>query len=201
MQVLGAQRAFHASLRLRFATLLAIALMSCADLGYSAATAAEAQSLEHLLDQCAKRIRDGGGEWVECQASFGTDQEGRRVLEGRTAGLVQGALCSGPIRVQRKVLIDALKHDGDLRVGEHDLECELMTGMAQRYAVTLTLAPIVTFRGGSVADIRVGLKAVAPLSELLTVPLAELLDTDAVREQLARYLDALLQRAFPEGLR
>lgn len=189
------------ALRLRLAAVCAVAALDCVDTGHSPVAAAEGQSSERLEEQCAKRIRDGSGEWIECQASFGADEEGRLLLEANTAGLLQDALCSGPIRVQRKALVNAMKSDGDLQMGEHHLQCDLVTGMAQTYAVTLTFAPIVAFRGGSVADIRIGLKALQPLPQFLTVPVAELLDTDIVRQKFARHLDALLQRAFPEGPR
>src|SRR5262245_35243296 len=141
MSTLSAECPPRASLAHWFAV-CAAALMAVAVVGHGNAAAADAPTDEQLEHQCAQQLRDAHATWIECAARFGTDEAGRRLLESSTVGLLQSALCSGPIRVQREALVKAIKDDGDLRVDEHRLQCELVTAAAQRYSVTLTLAPV-----------------------------------------------------------
>jgi hypothetical protein len=76
--------------------------------------------------------------------------------------------------------------------------CIFETNADTRTPVTVTLAPKVSFQGGKVTDVSPQIRKITDFPELLTMPLRAAAESEVVRRQLAKAVNALLERAFTQ---
>jgi hypothetical protein len=144
-------------------------------------------------DPCLAQLRSSQSKWVECDAQFETDDAAQAELSRQTFDVLQNARCGGRIRVLRSALISALITNGVLQLDPHEILCSVATSGGSEQQVTLTVAPKVSFAAGRIADISPGLIRIANLPDLLVGPLRSAAESEFVRGQLTRGLNAYLE--------
>jgi hypothetical protein len=166
-------------------------------LAMPAALAAEAlRTAATSGDPCLAQLRGGPSKWVECDAQFETDPAAQAELSRQTFDMLQNARCGGRIRVLRSALMSALITNGTLQLDPHEILCSVATSGGSKQQLTLTVAPKVSFSGGRIADVSPGLIGIANLPDLLVGPLRSAAESEFVRGQLTRGLNAYLENVL-----
>jgi hypothetical protein len=145
---------------------------------------------------CVEQLRGATSEWIECDGAFEPDAAGRADLSRMTFDFVTDAKCGGKLRVRRKELVDARTDGRVLELAPQDVLCVFATNTDPLPPVKVTLAPKVSFRGGKVIDVSPQILKISDLPDLLVMPLRAAVETEVVRSQLAKGVNALLERAF-----
>jgi len=150
------------------------------------------------VTNCVDQFRGGTAEWIECDGAFEPDAAGRADLSRMTLDFVTDARCGGKLRVRRKEVVDALTAGGVVELPPQDVLCIFETNADTRTPVTVTLAPKVSFQGGKVTDVSPQIRKITDFPDLLTMPLRAAAESEVVRRQLAKAVNALLERAFTQ---
>ena len=166
--------------------------MACAMIGEAA------QPAVPKADQCVDQLRSGRSEWFECYGAFETDASAQAELSRQTLDMVKNAKCGGTIRVPRAALMTALAGNGALELAPQDVLCSIQTTGDFAPQVTITLAPKVFFQANRISDISPRLVSITSLPAFFVVPLRSAAESEYVRSQLVKGLNAYLEQAFPK---
>jgi hypothetical protein len=157
-----------------------------------------AQPAVPKADHCMEELRAGRSDWIECYGGFETDASGQAELSRQTFDMVRSAKCGGTIRVQRIALMKALSANGVLEVDPQEVLCSITTSGDSAPQVTITLAPKVFFQAKRIVDISPRLMRITNLPDFVVAPLRAAAESEFVRSQLTKGLNAYLEQAFPK---
>jgi len=149
-------------------------------------------------DQCIEELRAGRSAWIECYSAFETDANAQAELSRQTFDMVRNAKCGGKIRVQRSALTNALADNGVLELDPQELLCIITTTGDSAPQVTITVAPKVFFRAKRIVDISPRLMKITNFPDFVVAPLRSAAESEFVRGQLVKGLNAYLEQAFPK---
>lgn len=157
-----------------------------------------AQPAVPKADQCLEELRGGQSKWIECYGAFETDASAQAELSRQTFDMVRNAKCGGTIRVLRAALMNALARNNVLELDHQDFLCSITTSSDSEPQVTITVAPKVLFQAKRIVDISPRLVSIASLPDFLVAPLRSAAESEFVRGQLTKGLNAYLEQAFPK---
>jgi hypothetical protein len=157
-----------------------------------------AQPAVPKADQCVEELRAGRSAWIECYGEFETDANAQAELSRQTFDMVRNAKCGGKIRVQRSALTNALAGNGVLELDPQEVLCSITTTGDSAPQVTITLAPKVFFQAQRIVDISPRLMKITNFPDFVVAPLRSAAESQFVRSQLTKGLNAYLEQAFPK---